>query len=167
MVNESENFEFLYTECFTPVYRYLFFRVRNKDLAMDLTQDVFVKAFAGSVPVVRETALRYFYTIARNRLTDHFRKKKPVEIDSFEEMILQTEDLSQRSPEQIARVSDDLKLAYQLIAQLSELEQEIITMKYIQELTNTEISEMVGKTEENIRQILSRSMKKMKSYYES
>lgn len=165
MVNESENFEFLYAECFVPVYKYLFFRVRNRDVAMDLAQDVFVQSLRSGSPIVRETALRYFYTAARNRLADHFRKKRTVEIDSFDDYAARIPDPN-GDPEQGTVRADDLSLARSLLAKIPDRDRDIVEMRHIQELSYAEISAITGKTEESVRQVLSRSIRKMRTYYE-
>jgi RNA polymerase sigma-70 factor (ECF subfamily) len=83
---DKEAFASLYTQYFTPLYKYIYFRVPSKATAEDLTQDVFVKAYmalerysySGTSP------LAYFYTIARNGIIDYRRKKKTARMDEAE-----------------------------------------------------------------------------------
>ena len=97
----KEAFSKLYELYFTPVYRYVYFRVKSQTEAEDLAQDIFLKAYSSfskyvptraTSPVQSElhsqsrssseivaatrSPLPYFYTIARNTLIDYRRKKK-------------------------------------------------------------------------------------------
>jgi DNA-directed RNA polymerase specialized sigma24 family protein len=68
----------LYGASIDRIYRYVFFRVTDTELAEDLTSEVFLKAW--------ENLRRYrpggpfiawLYTIARNTVIDHYRTRKP------------------------------------------------------------------------------------------
>ena len=80
---ESEAFSQLYELYFVPVFRYIFFRVQQKETAEDLTQTVFLKAYkaAERFPTEGKNPLAYFFAIAKNTTKDYYRKKKDISQD--------------------------------------------------------------------------------------
>ena len=176
MVREPEaaqvdSFEYLYTECFRPIYRYLFFRVRDADLAMDLTQDVFVKAHVHFEKLDHETSLRYLYTAARNTLIDHFRRAGVVgrssSSSSFDDVAAMVPDETLPGIEHVHDIALDMRIVMHLLGELSDAEQEVVVMRYMDERDYSEIAIATGKIEENVRQLLSRGMKKLRAAYEA
>ena len=70
---DSEAFGHIYHLYLTPVYRFIYFRLRNKEEAEDLTQTVFLKVYQSihAFQVKNQSPLAYFLTIARNTVIDH------------------------------------------------------------------------------------------------
>ena len=67
-------------EQYDKIYRYCYFRVQNRMLAEDLTQETFLRYFAQTSYIHRGKQLAYLYTIARNLCIDHYRKKEAEEL---------------------------------------------------------------------------------------
>src|SRR3989344_9608180 len=75
---DSESFGILYSEYFTPIYRFVYFKIRHKETAEDITQIVFTKAF-GAVTTFQSTGapfLSWLYSIAPHQCLDHWKKKQ-------------------------------------------------------------------------------------------
>ena len=83
---DSQAFALLYEEFFTPVFRYIFSKIGDRNDAEDLTQNVFVLAFGAikNFEDQQKSPLAYFFTIARNLIIDFWRKKKGTEIEGEE-----------------------------------------------------------------------------------
>lgn len=158
---DTEAFGIVYTKYLTPIYRYIYLRVKDKDLADDLTQDVFIRVFnsLGTFTIKNNSPLSYFYTVAKNILIDNYRKKKNVLLseEEFESKLI-TED----NPEKQSILNDTIVSLSKALEQLSETEAEAITLKFIENYSNKEISEMMGKSEEAVRQLQSRGMKTLR-----
>ena len=56
----SNNLPILYDK----IYKYCYFKVNNKDVAEDLTQDTFLKYFSQNAYIDKGKPLAYLYTIA-------------------------------------------------------------------------------------------------------
>jgi len=164
MVNRD--FKRLYTDCFTPIYKYVYFRVRNHDTAMDLVQNVFLKVLEKDEELDQETELRFLYTIARNKIIDLFRKKQTTSLDVHLEILYTHEDTSIPRPDQEVLQRSDTETLFGLLDQLPDADREIIIMRHLQELEYTEIAKIVDKDESSVRQIVSRGIKKLKELYE-
>ncbi|HEU5114749.1 MAG TPA: RNA polymerase sigma factor [Candidatus Paceibacterota bacterium] len=162
---DREAFSFLYTAYYTPVYRYVYFRVSNTALAEDIAQDVFLKAYA-SFGRYRESSgspQAYFYTIARNAVIDYYRKKKmPIATEEqMDEAIDQGDD-----PELEAIKAEQIETIRSEIAKLPQGEQDAITLRFIEGLENNEIAAIMGKSEEAVRQLQSRGLRAIKKSIE-
>lgn len=59
---------------YDKIYKYCYFKVKNKDVAEDLTQETFLKYFSQNSYINRGKPLAYLYTIAKNQCIDYFRK---------------------------------------------------------------------------------------------
>lgn len=68
-------------EQYDKIYKYCYFKVQNKAIAEDLTQETFLKYFAQNSYENRGKPLAYLYTIAKNQIVDYFRKKPTELID--------------------------------------------------------------------------------------
>lgn len=165
-VNRTQ-FEDLYTKLFKPIYKYLYYRTFDHELSMDIAQQTFLRAFEKCDLLKEEIAPQLLYTIARNQLIDHFRKKKPVVVKDFETALAaKTTDQTIPSAEDQWSKQELGSLIQKLLEYLPDAEQEVIRMKYLQELENREIAIILNKTEENVRQIQSRAIKKLRLLYE-
>lgn len=151
-----------YEEYLDKIYAYLYFRSgKNKQLAEDLTSEVFLKALEKyeSFDPHNSTFGAWVYTIARNHLIDHYRVKKvmiPID-DVPEAQLAEHEDLGA----QLDQTAEFQKVV-RGIELLPESYRDILTMKYIQGLTNEEIGAKLQKTQTNVRVLLHRSIAALK-----
>jgi len=157
----NDNFKNIYENYFTPIYRYIYFRVKNRDDAEDLTQTVFLKAYK-SIPdlqKITDRPLAYFFTIARNTVIDHWRKKKDILI---EEDILDKIPTNNLNPQEMAEKTEIETMIRRAIKQLTDDQQEVIILKFINELSNQEISKLLNKSEDAIRQLQCQALKALR-----
>lgn len=159
---DSGSFGKLYLEYFTPVFRYVYYMIKDKETASDITQTVFLKVFQ-SLSGYQErgkSPLAYFFTVARTTVIDHWKKKKDISADFMEEGFIESIGVTS-SLDEIHGELDKAKVAYVAVEVMQSLpadQREILTLKFIQDFSNKEISELTGKSEANIRQIQSRAL---------
>lgn len=157
----SRAFDELYRRFFTPVFRYLYARTWSRELAEDLAQTAFVKAYAGMTGwrSIGKEPLAYFFTIARNALADHFREKQAITVEAT---VL--EDILPILPSHDASTDRTLsgELLKRTLAELSEDACEVMMMRYFGELEYDEIAIATGKQVEAVRQIHSRALKQLR-----
>ncbi len=166
-LSQQDSFEALYNEYFAPLYRYVYFRTKDKEIAMDIVQTTFLKVLEHGSVIKNNTALRYLYTIARNVLIDHFRKKRDVLMDNFDEFVKNVSDTDQLSPQDEVVRQDQVNQVKTLLLSLPETVRDIVTLRYLQELEYSEIAIITGKTESTIRKVVSRSLKIIKKELEN
>lgn len=161
---DSEAYGALYELYFTPVFRYIYLRVRDKEEANDLSQTVFLKVFT-ALPNFKEqnkSPLAYFFTVSRNAVIDYWRTKKETRVDDFDAIIERTideDDSLQKSYEK----NENQELIQSALQELTDIQREVITLKYLSELSNREIAELLGKTEEAVRQLQCRALRSLKN----
>lgn len=163
---ESGAFQMIYEEFFTPVFRYIFLRVKSKAEAEDLTQTVFLRAFEslGNFRLRGRPLLAYFFTIARNAVIDYWRKNKR-EL-SLEDRETEFRNLPGQSVDPIQKLDDkkNLEAIRQALHHLTEDQQEVIVMKFLSDLPNSEIARLTGKSEEAVRQLQCRGLKALRKH---
>ena len=126
----------LYLDCFQPVYRFLVVRVRDSDLAEDLTAETFLRARRSWPPreLNGHAPKAWLFQIARNLLLDHVRQQ-----ERHPQVALADEE---PEPEQnnpgSGRNADTLsvKMAF---ARLSEPDQQVLSLR-LAGLSNTDIA---------------------------
>ena len=136
-------------EQYDKVYRYCYFRVKNQHLAEDITQETFLRFFESSSYKDAGRPLAYLYTVARNLCIDEFRKvhteelKEEIVQNGFEDAVVEKENLQQA------------------MATLSKEEQELILLRYVNEVSFADLSKMYGKSRFALYRELSKIRKKL------
>ena len=108
------------------IFKYLYFRLHDRHIAEDLTQEAFLRFLASRTYRDENRQLQYLYTIARNLCNQHYRDREITY--SLEE----TEDLPEsESFEQSLLQRLSLMAA---LKQLSPEEREMLFLRYINEV---------------------------------
>lgn len=168
---EQKAFEELYSSLYTPVYRFLLSRTRSREDAEDLAGDSFVKFFNALdryVPM-RDSALPYLFTIARNLLIDRARRNKRTgHMD--EELFFSIPDAGP-SPQKQSELGDDIVALQRSLEKLPEGERSAVTLRYFDGLSMKEVADILEKKEDAVRQLVSRGLRRLrrdlKAEYES
>lgn len=153
----------IYQSFFTPVFRYVYLRVKSRAQAEDLAQTVFLKAFQ-SLANFKERGrpiLAYLFTIARNSIIDHWRKEQRIDNEDPEETFKKIPDLEISLAEKLDHKST-IALVKHAMERLTPDQKEIVNLKFIAELSNKEISKIMGKSEEAVRQLQCRALKALR-----
>lgn len=126
------------------IYRYIWARVRDENITEDLTAQVFLKALEG-LPSYRPSGkpfLAWLYRIAYARVVDHWRKQeRRVEVPLEE-----TLPAREPRPEELLEAEADWVTAIDLVAQLTDDQQDVVILRFIGEMSLAEVAETLGKT---------------------
>lgn len=157
----ATEFEAFYHAYVARVYRFVFYRVGARvELAQDLTQEVFLKAFEAFErydPAKGKSA--WIYTIARNHLINHHAKERShVDIEEVDDSIWLSED----GREQFAQNDDERRLLDD-IDTLDAEEARLVRMKYLEGWGFEDLAEVFGKTSGALRVQAGRALKKLRS----
>lgn len=121
------------------VFRFVFFRVSNREVALDITQESFAKfweVLIGTKPV--ENARALVYQIARNKVIDYYRKRKDYSLD---EMVEAGFDMHSNSIDQ--EVIDDVKNLLSEAHTLPDKYKEVLLLHIELDLNSNEIAEVL------------------------
>jgi RNA polymerase sigma-70 factor (ECF subfamily) len=159
----SGEFSELYNEYFPKVFAYVYGRVQDKEVSLDIVADVFEKAF------IKKKSLRspdsfgsWLFTIARNEVSSHWRKEKPAAKAAQEAAWERELHYQPRGPEEAILHRERLEALSGLVRQLPRREQEIIALKFDAELTNREIAHVLSTSEVNVRVTIFRALRKLR-----
>lgn len=161
---DREAFGVLYSRFFTPVYRYIYVRVGSRRDAEEIAQDVFLKSFVAFVRFEArgDSPLPYFFTIARNLIIDRSRKKR---WESEDPSVLDRERAEGDDPENDAIRREDAGRLRAAIESLPESEREAVTLRFFGELSYKEIAATTGRSEDAVRQSVSRGLRSLREYF--
>jgi RNA polymerase sigma-70 factor (ECF subfamily) len=140
------------------IYRYLYVHVRDRQLAEDLTADTFVRAWRNIATFDFSKPRPWLYTIARNLLADHWRKKKTLSFEAAEE-VESEHDLEADLDKVFTR-----EQVQSAIRQLSEPMRSVVTMRFILGYSARKTADSLNIKENNVRIIQYRALKKMKGH---
>ncbi|MDH3224830.1 MAG: sigma-70 family RNA polymerase sigma factor [Gemmatimonadota bacterium] len=146
------------------VYRYVRFRVASREVAEDLTSDVFFKALRSLKRYDRSRSAprTWLLRIARNAITDHLRALR--RRGSLHVTLDRVPDLASEGPSQEERVLRQERVQKLLNAtgRLREADQEILSLRYGAGLCNQEIAEAMEITSNAVAVRLHRAVKRLK-----
>lgn len=159
---DRDAFGELYAEYFTPIWRYIFYRVRSREETEDIVQNIFIKAFqsVGRFEQQKVDPLAYFYTIARNTLIDHWRKKKDVPIEHA--ALIRDNDAD---PHELVSQMESRTIAQRAIAKLEGDQREVIVLRFINDLSVRETAHIMGKSEAAVRQMQLRALRALRGQF--
>lgn len=168
---DHEAFMKAYDLYIDDIYRFVYFKVGDSEEAKDLTSSVFLKTwnYIQNESVKDCKTLRaLIYKVARNTIIDHYRKnsqatKVPLEYEDG--TAIDIEDEGQTVLEKLEILSE-YKIVEEKIKELKDEYREVIILRYVNDLSVAEISQIIGKSKGNVRVIISRSLKALKNLIE-
>ncbi|HEX6500721.1 MAG TPA: sigma-70 family RNA polymerase sigma factor [Micromonosporaceae bacterium] len=160
---DGEAFGLIYDRYVETVFRFIYFRVGNRQLAEDLTSDTFLRALKriGSFTWQGRDLGAWLVTIARNLVADHFKSGRyRLEVTTGDVLDADREDGGpEGSPE--AAVVDHITNVTLLTAvkQLNPEQQECIVLRFLQGFSVAETAQAMGKNEGAIKALQYRAVR--------
>ena len=157
---DKEAFELVYTNLYTPLYRFVLSRSRNVQTTQDICQDTFMRFYEALPRYEPEThPLAYLFTIAKRLLINLSIKHKPVEIDEEMMATFSDENVSILDDAHIRLLAKEIET---FLPQLSDDEGDVIRLHYFSELSHKEVASILGKEESHVRKLKERALKKLR-----
>lgn len=159
---DKEAFGSIYKKYFQKVYRYCKFNVTHDELAKDISQETFVKAYKKieSFKMDGQWSIQaYLFAIARNLIIDNSRKKKEANIDELENLVDATDlinDFDRR---------ENVKKVQNVLSKLDETDRQIVILRYFEELPSQEVAKILGIKDGALRVRTFRIMQKIKEIF--
>ena len=159
-----ENFAPLYDYYLPKIYNYVYHRVHNTQLTEDLVSEIFYKALANinKFKWQRRSFACWLYTIARNQVIDHFRKKETVPFDESKKDITTNEG----NPEEKVIQDCTKEELLNAISALSPDQQDALLLRFQEGLKIQEIAKVLGKNEGAVKALLFRGLKNLRRILE-
>ena len=155
-------FVHLYDYFLDKIFRFVSFRIADRELAKEVTNEIFFEAWKSLKRYDSKKKVKFstwLFTIARYTIIDQYRRKKvpTVSFEHVAEIRNENYDLHEKVIAQ-----DKIDFVYQNISQLSEIQQTVLQLRYIEELSHAEIANIVNKTEGNVRIMVKRALEKLR-----
>lgn len=152
-LEQKERFEELYKVYWKSMLRYAYSLIRDEAAAEDIVQEVFIKV-AGCMDQIMDMQgshiQNFLFTIVKNCSIDYIRKMKKEwkQICSLDEdiVLVDEEDIL----EDICK-GENRELLYAAIDKLKKAYQDVLLMKYVQEMSDEEIASELKISADNVR----------------
>jgi RNA polymerase sigma-70 factor (ECF subfamily) len=153
---------------FAPVlFAHLYRHTSSREDAEDLLLEVFMAAleYEGFAILSAKEQENWLWGVARNKTVDHYRRaaRRPgLQLD------LVLDDLFERdeyAPEHVTLRREEYARLRANIAQLPEIQQEVLRLRFANDLHCSEIATVLQKNEGAIRMLLSRTLKLLRAVY--
>jgi RNA polymerase sigma-70 factor (ECF subfamily) len=160
---EAEAFGLIYDRYVDTVFRFVYFRVGNRQLAEDLTSDTFLRALKriGSFTWQGRDLGAWLVTIARNLVADHFKSGRyRLEVTTGDVLDADREDRGPEGSPESAVVDHITNVALlTAVKQLNPEQQECIVLRFLQGFSVAETAQTMGKNEGAIKALQYRAVR--------
>jgi RNA polymerase sigma-70 factor (ECF subfamily) len=160
---DADAFGDLYERYAESVFRFLYSQTSNRFDAEDITGDVFLRAWQ-SLPNYEERGFpfsAYLFRIARNVLIDRRRKRKPVS-ELPEDELTTGENTLDLEPSAILAEKLKHKEIVKTLGQLREDYRTVLILRFFNELTTEETSDVMGRSAGAIRVLQHRALSSLR-----
>jgi RNA polymerase sigma-70 factor, ECF subfamily len=141
----------IYDRYALQIYRYIYHRLGNQALAEDLTSEVFVRFLRARVSP--DNLIAYLYRCAHNVIVDHLRRN-PTFLEPLDESLVAEHD----DPAQHAEIESERMRLRRAILRLTPEQQQVIVLRFIEELPSAEIARVLGKPESAVKALQHRAL---------
>ena len=163
---KASAFGLLYDHYQPKIYRFVLIKVGRREDAEDLTHQVFINAWQ-NISNYKDLGFPFsswLYRIARNQVIDSYRTKKPeisldeVDEESFAALGINEENIDDKI---------QIELVMKALKELKEDYQDILVMRFVEDLSVRETAVAVGKSEGAVKLMQHRAIKELKKVFDT
>jgi RNA polymerase sigma-70 factor, ECF subfamily len=163
--NKKQDFEKIYSKEADAIFRYVISRVSNRQEAIDIVQDAFLKfwqAFIGERDI--KNTRSFLFTITRNNIIDWYRKRKYLSLEALAESDEDsgTVEIPDEKSFNEIEISAEASLILKAMNKLSPKYKETIHLRFVGDLPPSEISEILGITPNAVSVRLNRGLEELR-----
>jgi len=156
---DGESFGRLYDAYSDTVFRYVYYRVSNRQLAEDITSETFLRALRriGTFTWQGRDFGAWLVTIARNLVADHFKSSRyRLEVPTGEMM---DSNETECSPEDSVLAYLSNRALLDAVCRLNSQQQECVTLRFLHGLSVAETAKIMGKNDGAIKTLQYRAIR--------
>lgn len=168
-LNDKAYLTMVYRQYSPVLLAYLHRHLHSLEDAEDLLLDVFLAAlerpgFEGLGAKEQES---WLWCVARNKMTDHYRKLKRRQGVSLEFVPEEEYEQDYETPEVVLLRKEEAARLQEHIKRLPAPQQELVRLRFAHGLRGAEIATIMEKSEGAVRIMLSRAIKLLRKVYEN
>ena len=162
---KEQFFSQIYDEHVDKIYRFVFFKVSNEQIAQDISSETFTRLWK---EISQDKEIRnpsgFLFRVAKNMITDHYRAKdqNPVILDNLDAVLDRSQDIAQ-----MAVQKDDMRAVTVALEQLSEDQRLAVSMYYIEQEPISEVAKALNRSQGATRVLIHRGMKELRQILEA
>lgn len=161
MTEPSELIEAAYDQYADAIFRHCYLRLMNREVAKELMQDAFIKAFQYAEKGKTIDNIRaLLYRIANNLVIDYVRRSKETSLDALQEAGF---DPTGEDDKQLGDRLDD-QLVTAALKKISPESRELIVMRFVSDLKPREISELLNLSPNVVSVRIHRALQELKPH---
>ena len=157
---DVQEFQGFYQEKLKPIYRYVYSKVGNREVAEDLTSDIFLKAVRSmNREFSPQSMQKWLYLIARTTVAEYWRTYYREPGTSLDELL----EAGWEGPEEVAPAaisSGPADRVQRLLQALPEHYREVLTCRFLLNLSIKATALRMGLTETNVKVLQFRALKR-------
>lgn len=158
----EEAFVHIYDHFIDKIFRFVTFRIADRELAKEITSEIFFEAWQGLKRYDPKRKIKFstwLFTIARYSIIDQYRRRRieTVSLDNAAELRNENYDLHEKV---IAK--GELAAVQHHLSKLPEIQQTVLHLRYLEELSYAEIADIIKKSEGNTRIVAKRALDKLR-----
>jgi RNA polymerase sigma-70 factor (ECF subfamily) len=163
---DTEAFGALYERHVRKIYNYIYYRTGDHHDAEDLTERVFQRALrhVGGFQDMGVPFSAWLYRIAHNLVANWHRDRSRRPVVSLEGQLVLTPGA--QHPEALAVAREEGDALLRLLRRLPEERQQLLILKFSEQMSNAEIGEIMGRTEGAIKSLYHRTLSSLREEYE-
>jgi RNA polymerase sigma-70 factor (ECF subfamily) len=154
-------------ECYVnKIYNYIYYRVGNQHDAEDLTARTFHRALNHIDRYVNRGApfSAWLYRIAHNLVANWHRDQSRRKIISLEDIKLRIQ--RRNGPDQMAEQEEEKDQLLAAIRRLPDDRQQLLILKFVEGMSNTEIGQVMGRSEGAIKSLYHRTLLSLREMFD-
>jgi len=155
---DAEAFATLYDRYVDRIYSYICYRVGNDQDAEDLTARTFYRAL-DHLPTYEDRGLPFsawLYRIAHNLVANWHRDNSRRRMICLDDLVLSAPKAREPAPR--TERSEENNAMVEAVRRLAPDRQQLIILKHVEDMTNAEIGEVMGRTEGAIKSLYHRTL---------
>jgi RNA polymerase sigma-70 factor, ECF subfamily len=157
----------LYRQYAPAIFAYLYRELASREEAEDLLLEVFLAALQRKNFMTngQKGQQAWLWRVASNKVADHYRhvtRHPSVSLNSIAEAIDENDTFA---PESVTLKQEEYAHLHARLQDLSELQREVLLLRYGHRLSCAEIATVLGKSEPAIRMFLSRTLQLLRTVY--
>ena len=156
--DDKEAFGELYERYMPKIYNYIYYRTSNQHDAEDLTARVFFRAMShiGNYVDKGVPFQAWLYRIAHNLVANWHRDQGRRKVIALDDYVAHT--LKSEAPDRVVEETEEQEKLMEAIQRLPEERQQLLLLKFIDQLSNAEIGEIMDRTEGAIKSLYHRTL---------
>lgn len=155
---DKDAFGELYERYLPKIYNYIFYRTGNTQDAEDLTAKVFFRAMShiGNYVDKGVPFQAWLYRIAHNLVANWHRDQGRRKIIALDDYVAHS--LKSDAPNRLSEELEEQRQLIEAVRRLPEDRQQLLLLKFIEQMSNAEIGEIMGRTEGAIKSLYHRTL---------